>query len=228
MGHQMTGKPLLAFVVAAVASRAAWAAPAGVSLSADHKITIIDHGTSKSTPPLMHAPKMTQIAGNLGTYYPKGLYFCCYGFTITGPNSPLGIGQNWVAVAFTPAADATATEVDAGVGYVEGTNGVVLSLTSDAGGVPGTVLWSGNATGLGGFGSCCILATGKIKGGVALTAGTQYWITVTTNKKEANEFGAWAFNSTDETDIQTTASNTGSGWTAGEAVPGVSFGVYGK
>jgi hypothetical protein len=228
MGHQMTGKPLLAFVVAAVASSAAWAAPAGVSLSADHKITIIDHGTKVYTPPLGHAPKLKQIAGNLGTYYPKGLYFCCYGFTITGPNNSLGIGQYWDAVAFTPAANATATEVDAGVAYVEGTNGVVLSLTSDAGGIPGTVLWSGNAKNLGNFGSCCTLAVGKIKGGVALTAGTQYWLTVTTNKAEANEYAAWAFNSTDETDTQTIASNTGSGWTAGEAVPGVSFGVYSK
>jgi hypothetical protein len=224
----MNTNAFFAILGAAFISTSAIAAmPPGISLSPDKKIVIIKGGVAKYTPPLAHERGLKTIYSNLATLYPNGTYFCCYGYTISGATSPIG-EQIWLATAFTPATSMSVTEVDAAVGYVEGTNGIVLSLAKDAGGVPGAVLKSWNVGGLGTFGSCCTLATGKDKGGIPVTAGTQYWVTVTTSSKEANEWAAWPFNSTDMINTQVTASNTGSGWEASEALPGLSFGVYGK
>jgi hypothetical protein len=224
----MNATHFFAAIGAAVISTSAFAAmPPGISLSPDKKIVIIKGGVAKYTPPLAHERGLKAIYSNLATLYPNGTYFCCYGYTISGATSPIG-EQIWLGTAFTPAANAKVTEVDAAVGYVEGTNGIVLSLAADSGGVPGKVLKSWNVGGLGTFGDCCTLATGKDTGGIPVTAGTQYWVTVTTSKKESNEWAAWPFNSTDMINTQTLAQNTGSGWSAGSALPGLSFGVYGK
>ena len=47
------------------------------------------------------------------------------------------------------------------------------------------------------YGSCCTLDVGNDKAGIPVTKGTQYWIAVTTSKKQTAFAGGWAFNSTD-------------------------------
>jgi hypothetical protein len=218
---------LLAFACSTAAS-AAVAAPAGVSLSQDKRLVIVTHpGTMKFTPPLAHRPKTPAIYSTLGTAYPKGPYWAFEGYTISGPTSPIG-EQIWIAAAFTPSATATVSEIDAAVGFVEGTNGVVISLYADASGVPGKTLWTGKASSLTTFGDCCAIAALKVKGSISVTAGTQYWVVVTTDAKETGTWAAWNETDVDQVDSTTIAVNEGSGWSASSALPGVAFGVYGK
>lgn len=171
---------------------------------------------------------LTLIAGNLSKY-PYGVYFCCYGDTISGPDSFLGSAY-WDAVPFTPSANITATKVQASVGYAgAGTNGVTLSINADSNGLPGAALGSVDVSNLSDFGDCCNLAqAGGGSQGVSLTGGTQYWFVVSTDTNTETTFDAWAFNSTDMRDypfaFYATANN---GWIATEGIlPG--YAIYGK
>jgi hypothetical protein len=136
------------------------------------------------------------IAGNLSTY-PFGTYFCCYGFTVAegGTNFPF---QTWVAIAFTPSADATVTKIKASVGAFGGiSSGFELSINEDSSGVPGKALKKFHVATPPGYGQCCTLDTGNYKAGIPVTAGTQYWIVASTTSKDTKFLGGWAFNSTD-------------------------------
>ncbi|MBV9571164.1 MAG: hypothetical protein JO056_07980 [Alphaproteobacteria bacterium] len=199
----------------------------GATVSKDKSITSVAHGSATYTASRAHDPKKAKaIFSNIGVKYPKGLYFCCYGNTISGASSVIA-QQNWVAMQFTPSADATVGEVDAAVGYVTGTNLVDVGLYDDASGVPGKKLASGKATGLGVFGACCDLAVLNVKGGVDVKGGTPYWVVVSTDKKGDDTWAAWNFNSTDQIDPVPIAVNQGSGWVAvGSSVPAPSFAVY--
>lgn len=211
-------------LVTFVAGGALAASDKTYTLSKDKTVTSVSQGSAHYAPPQILG-KDNVIFSNVGTKYPKGLYFCCYGDTISGPSSPVG-GNYAAALQFTPAQDGKVTEIDAGVGLASGTNGVNLALYDDNGGVPGNLIAGGTATGLGAFGDCCTMATVKIKK-AAVKAGTPYWVVVTAT---GNTWDAWTFNSTDETDILTAAysSDGGATWTAGGAVPAMSFQVLGK
>jgi hypothetical protein len=219
----MIKRVLVALAASALVSTTAAAGGAtGVSLSKDKRITSVSQGTMHYTPAQL--PRKSIIFSNIGTLYPKGLYFCCYGDTISGPSSVIGTPYS-AALQFTPATDVSVTEVDAGVGWVEGTNAVQLAIYDDNGGVPGTSLASATVKGLGTFGDCCTLAVARIKK-LPLTAGTPYWVVVSAS---GTTWAAWAFNSTDEIDPVTAAYNDGTGWGAGGgAIPAPSFAVIGK
>lgn len=205
----------------AFAGNAASAAGAnGATLSKDKRTTSVSIGSGHYNPTAL--PGKSAIFSNVGTKYPKGLYFCCYGNTISGPDSIVGAAYS-VALQFTPASDMTAKEIDAGVGWAAGTNAVNLAIYDDAGGLPGKMLDGGQATGLGVFGDCCTMAVAKVK--ASLKGGTPYWVVVSA---DGDSWDAWAFNSTDEIDIVNAAYNGGSGWSAGGAVPAPSFQVIGK
>jgi hypothetical protein len=75
------------------------------------------------------------IFSNLATAYPKGLYFSGAGYTVAGPaNKP----EYEEAVAFTPAANHTLTEIEVPISILAGTsNTLVLTLNADNAGVPG-------------------------------------------------------------------------------------------
>jgi hypothetical protein len=224
----MIKRMVFSTALAVAMSGAAMAATiGGVTVSHDGRTVVQTKPQPHYLPALQHKKGLKTIFSNIGTDYPKGLYFCCYGSTISGPNSELA-ATYWAAAAFTPTADATVTEIDAGVGYVAGTNSVTLSLYTDTGGVPGTLIKSFTSGALGDFGSCCTLAVASDKKGIAVTAGTQYWLTVTTSKAEDSTFAAWSFNSTDQTVPVNEAYNDGSGWTSYSGAPAVSFGIYGK
>ncbi|HWA03988.1 MAG TPA: choice-of-anchor R domain-containing protein [Rhizomicrobium sp.] len=201
------------------------AGTSGVTLSSDKRITSIRNPHSVYTPHL--APKnQNLIFSNIGFKYAKGLYFCCYGNTISGSNSLIG-QTYWLAGSFVPESDATVKEIDAAVGYVTGANTVVVTLYDDNGGVPGNVLAKGKASGLTTFGTCCGLAIAKGKH-VALTAGHTYWVAVTTDGADSDTWAAWNFNSTNQIDPVSVAVSNGGAWSAaGGEVPAPSFAVIG-
>lgn len=216
---------ILSFAVLALAGSTALAAgDTSYTLSKDKKTTMAAPAAPHFTPALNPGKTPNNVFSNIGYKYPKGLYFCCYGDTISGSTSQ--IGQTfWLAAAFTPAADATVKKIEAGVGWVSGANKVEITLYDDAGG-PGTVLATGEATALGGFGDCCKVATLKIKDGVAVTGGATYWVSVTTDGATSSTWAAWNLNSTDQIDPVTIASSDGTGWTVlGGSIPGPAFSV---
>jgi hypothetical protein len=165
-----------------------------IVLTNDGRMAIATKAPAVITPAVRDA-KLTTIAGNLSTY-PFGTFFCCYGNTIAegGSNFPF---QTWVAIAFTPAANATVTRVEASVGTFGGATGFELSLHADSGGVPGALIKGFHFPTPPQYGQCCVLDTGNDKAGIPVTAGTQYWVVASTKKNDTNFLGGWAFNSTD-------------------------------
>jgi hypothetical protein len=214
------------------------------ALAADHsnlilneREVIVKHPSTKITPPAPRDPALKTIAGNLSTYQ-FGVFFCCFGYYITGLHNLLNVvPEYWQAVPFMPSADMTVKEVDASVGWVEGTNAVVLKLSTDSNGLPGKTIHTWTATNLEGYGGCCQLATGKSKTGLAVKKGVQYWFAVGTNSKDENIFASWALNSTDmrtfsfasfcDDSAQGSCNGTGGHWAAARGVlPG--FAVLGQ
>src|ERR1700678_430501 len=119
-GVFMMRKLLFLLTALALTSSAALALPKGVTLNRQDRTVTIDHGTMSFVRPAMHVPKGSKlIFSNIGYDYPKGLYFCCYGIDIAGPDSGLGF-QDWDGIAFTPSKSGTVTEIEAGMGYLEG------------------------------------------------------------------------------------------------------------
>jgi len=197
---------------------------------------MVKHPSKVITPAAPPDPDLKTIAGTLSDY-PYGVFFCCYGYYITGLTNELGVvPEYWQAVPFTPSANMTVKEVEASVVWAEGTNQVVLSLNSDASGLPGSVIQKWTVKDLATIGTCCQLATGKSKAGIPVTQGTQYWVAVSTNSKDTNMFSAWEVNSTDMRthpfasycdDSKQGSCNGTTGWYAVEGLlPG--FAVLGK
>jgi hypothetical protein len=135
------------------------------------------------------------IAGNLSDYQ-YATYFCCYGFTVAqGP--PSFLFTSWVAVAFTPTANATVTRVEVPVTYISSADTEFrVSITDDSNNVPGKAIkiWQVKTTNP--IGSCCILDVENDSAGIQVAAGTQYWVTATSSSKH-DFFGSWMVNSTD-------------------------------
>jgi len=191
----------------------------GIVASADGRQTIATHGPSAHINPLVdNDAGLTLIAGNLSKY-PFGVYFCCYGFTISGANSP--IGQTfWSAVAFTPSGNFNVGKIKTSAAFVTGNNSVRVSLNADAGGVPGAELAGADVSGLGTFGDCCQVAGVNSRSGIPISQGTQYWVVVSTDNKSNNTWDAWAFNSTDMR-LGLVAGYSGGVWSSGDnLVPG--------
>jgi len=128
--------------------------------------------------PMQAAPDtLVKIFSNLG---PASAAYVASGYYVAGPVSALGQSQ-FMGLPFTPAKNSTAQQLRAAISWnATGANRVRLSLYSDAGGVPGTLL-AGPVTkaNLPAFGTCCTIVTATIPA-TALTAGTQYWIVADT------------------------------------------------
>jgi hypothetical protein len=119
---------------------------------------------------------------------------------------------------------------------------VILSLNEDNGGVPGAVLekwWAQIGRNKFVAGSCCAVTT-KRSTGIPVTAGTQYWVVVSTEKK-SDVMALWNPNDTKQLpkDAQTEAvwCSSSSGecdpsennvWTPFLDYPGLAFAVFGK
>jgi hypothetical protein len=236
----MRNKMILTLAVLALASLTAFAANQdGIVVTKDGRMTIATKPSRSITRTPSDDAGLVKIFDNIGTAYPKGTYWCCEGYTITGPSGLTNFPEYWEAGAFTPSADHTVTRVRVAVGWAGGTNGLVLGLYSDANGVPGTSLKSWALSNLPQFGTCCTVETKGDSAGIAVKANTQYWIVLKTNNNESTTFAAWNVNDVDQIDPQPTAfycSDTKGGscgssddkWNASHATPGPAFAVLGQ
>ena len=197
----------------------------GVITSQDKTMTYSMRRNVPIIPYYVIRKKMPIIFSNIATKYPKSLFYAPDGLTISGPDTITGTIET--AVAFTPAANATVSEIDAAVGNILGTNGVVISIYSDASNSPGSSLGDFSVSNLPVFGSCCELATVKVKTGIALTAGTQYWLVFSTNKKQTTAFDAVSPQEVDQVDAYTQAGNFGAGWKVYTSSVAPAFAIYG-
>ena len=170
-------------------------------------------------------PGDVTIFSNLAKKYHDGTYWCCSGYEISGPSTG---SELWEAQAFTPAADISATKIMLGLGYVEGTNAVGVTLNSDNGGVPGTELAHFKVTSMPVFGSCCVLARVKHKAGVPLTGGQQYWVVVKTDSNDPDVLAIWNQNDTEQINYVTVAYNFNEGGWQTQSLIGAAVGVFGQ
>jgi len=231
----MRKKILLTLTVLALASVTVLAANReGVVVSKDGRTTIATKRTPSVTRTEPNDPSLVTIYDNIATAYPKGSYWCCEGYTIMGPANLLGFPEYWQAGAFTPSANHTVTKVEVAVGFVEGTNGLVLGLYNDAGGVPGKAIKTWALSGLPTFGSCCTVEARTDSVGIPVTAGTQYWIVLKASAKETTTWAVFNVNDTDQVDPQVTAvycsglCSPNNKWVASHTTPGPAFAVLGK
>jgi hypothetical protein len=161
------------------------------------------------TPSPQEPPGLTRIFSNLGKR--TQAYASGSGWIVSGPLSTVSAVQ-FIGLPFTPAANATVTEVRAAISYNgSGTNQVNLSIYSNGTNGPGTLL-SGpvTVTNLGRSGKCCALAIADFTPGLAVTAGTQYWVVADEPESGPGSdfFGTW----NDVYGIYTIGVNLGSGW----------------
>ncbi len=140
----------------------------------------------------VHRPaKLKTIYNNLGTG--THVYNCCYGWNVTGKDSQVA-EQLWTATPFTPKQTVALTEIEVALEYINGTNAATVTLNPDSGGVPSTkVLHTWNFLNLHDSGQCCILSTGKVKHGIKLSKGQQYWLVAMC---PSDTWAAWNINST--------------------------------
>lgn len=197
----------------------------------DHKMTIITTAPSgANTPYVNENAGLKTIFSNLAVAYPKGLYWCCEGATISGPNTPPFNIEWWHAAAFTPTGAATVERVVVSIGYLSGNDTtVILSLNADDGGIPGAALEQWTISKLGESGTCCTVQV-RNSAGVALSAGRQYRIVVSTpSNSDVNAF--WNLADNDQVDLFLNAGYTNqnsNGWVSSMTNQNVVFGVFGQ
>jgi len=198
MTHKKLVCSLLCLALAMLASITAAAADdTGVSLTRDGRMAIATKAPSTVTPAQLDPAGNKVISGNLSDF-PFGIFFCCFGNTISGSSSALGF-EVWVAIPFTPATNVSIHKLEASVGWIENTDtNFLLSVYHDDNGVPGKAIKTFAVVAANQYGACCTLVTASSSAGIPVAAGTQYWLVVSTNdKKHGAFFGGWAFNSTD-------------------------------
>ena len=172
---------------------------------------------------------LVTIFSNLASEYPNGQFWCCTGYNIMGPSS--GVGEQWMATAFTAHANHTVTKISVAVGYSQGTtNGAVLSLRADNNGVPGNTLKGWTLSALPVFGTCCALVEAFAPSGIPVSAGQQYWVVVRTNASQLDTVDAWNVDDTDQVHSRKLAVFPGvhNAWFVFRATPGLAFSVEGN
>ena len=183
------------------------------------------NGTNTSLPD----SRTVTIFSNLASEYPNGEFWCCTGYNIMGPSS--GVGEQWMAAAFTPYANRNVTKITVAAGFSQGTvNGVVLGLKDDNNGIPGKWLKSWTIYGLPRFGTCCALVTGSDTAGIPVTGGQQYWVILKTDANQLDTVDAWNVDDTDQVYPRKIAVFPGAhnAWYVFRATPGLAFSVEGN
>lgn len=178
-------------------------------------------------------PAMAQATffSNLGTG--SDVYYCCEGWTLSGTGT-LGSYQ-YLGEEFTAGATGTVSQIDLGVGYVEGTNSFFAALYTASGNDPGTLVaqWS-NLSSSQSFGGCCGLVTISGITGVDLTAGTSYFLVLGPSNTSSTLWGAWNLSNsgTGQLDFATSGCQNGSGsgcnWENGGVTNQGAFDVLGS
>jgi len=226
--HRLT----IAFALMVVATSVTMAAGQnprmrGIIVSGKHaQMTIVPHAILPFSRMRSDASGLVTIFSNLASKYPKGEYWCCSGYNVMGSNS--GVGEQWIAAAFTPDADHTVTKIQVGAGWSDGTNGIVISLNKDNNGMPGKALKTWNVSGLPFFGTCCAVLEVSSRTGIPISGGQQYWVMLSTNANEIDTVDAWNESDADQVDQATVASYSDNQWHVFQTAPGVAFAVKGS
>lgn len=165
------------------------------------------------------------IFSNIDYDHPKARYGWDWGYTVAGTQA----GQVWLAAPFTPKRDFVVHQVDLAMLHANGATGFVLGIASDEGGLPGAELFSHTVRKMPELGTCCKLVRVSDEVGIPVVGGQTYWITVTTNAKQATAAEAWNYNLIDMDHPMPGAWNLGEGWTATEEF-GIApaFAVWGR
>jgi hypothetical protein len=121
------------------------------------------------------------------------------GYYVIGPNNSVGLGEQWIASPFTPQVNSHVSQISVAVGWISGPKAIIIGLYSDDAGTVGTLLASGETNKVPAFGTCCQTVNVTVPS-TAITAGTQYWIGVTTDDTQAPGFTG-VFNSTNSSTI---------------------------
>lgn len=200
-------------LVSCLVSLFLFSASAGAYGTADGRMTVVPKSTTavvaQRPAPGGTRGTVAEIYGNFSSDL-SNLYNCCNGWTISAQGS-IASGPYYVAAPFTPSQNYVATTITVAVGWLAGTNGVIVSLRDDAGGLPGAVIRQIPVMDLPSFGSCCVttsVALGKI--GAPVIAGKQYWVVVEADAVTNDTWAAWSFNSVGTYGL--VAFNSGSGW----------------
>lgn len=197
----------------------------GVAAGKGPKVVFTRNPSPVRIPYADKSASLKTIYSNLATKNPNGLYFALEGESENGPNSG---SVQWNAVPFTPASNATVTNIEVPIGYFFAftSTDVIVSLNADSGGLPGDALQTWvvtiNTADVGG--SCCSVYTEA--GSIPVTAGQQYWVVVST-ESDSDMMAEWNLNTTDEVDLVTNAYYDGTGWYTYQTTNGVAVGVYG-
>lgn len=142
------------------------------------------------------AMAQTTFFSDLGTG--SNVYNCCSGWTVAGTGS---LGTSFTAAnEFMAGATGSVSQIDIGIGYVEGVNSFFVGLYTASGNDPGTLIdqWNGLSSSTN-FGSCCGLVSITGITGVSLTSGQDYFLVIGPTNLSATTFEAWNFNSTGAT-----------------------------
>lgn len=160
--------------------------------AADGK-TVAHQSITKASPivvPSAPIPGVKVLYSNLGPN--NNTYDGNEGWTIAGPQSALGFDQA-IAQPYTPSTNVTVQGLQLALGYVEGADEMAVAIFTDANGLPGKPIKFWNVTNIPSFGTCCSLVTVRDPSGVALTAGTQYWVVVGWDSLSETIYGVWDY-----------------------------------
>jgi hypothetical protein len=179
-------------------------------------------------------PAMAQqtFFSDLGTG--SNVYNCCEGWTVGGSGS---LGEYFTAAnEFTSMASGSVSQIDIGIGFVEGTNSFFAALYTASGSAPGTLIdqWN-NLSSSETFGQCCATLTISGITGVSLTSGTSYFLVIGPTNLTATTWEAWNFNSqgANGLDLYATSgcqngSGNGCSWNSNGTQPLGAFDVLGS
>ena len=218
---------LLSTAALALVATAADARPQ-MMFSKDNRFVSVTPGRSSQATPSLEK-KITYVYSTISKNN-KGAYFCCYGSTISGPSSSLGAAYG-AAEQFILSSNATISNLAAGVGYFSGSSGdhtVTLTLYADNGSnSPGKMLAQGTGAAKAIFGFCCGVTHAKISS-TKLTAGTPYWVAVTTTGVNEEAAGFQVSNEVDGYNYNAYSSDGGSTWGSGFSLTeyNMAIGVY--
>jgi hypothetical protein len=134
-----------------------------------------------------------KIFSNLGTA--SDAYDASNGYFVSGQNNSLNGQKQDIAIPFKPAVDSTVIGVKLALQYYGyGFNGAAVAIFDDLGGLPGTPLAKAEVKNFLDFGiGCCQLVDWRLRTGLVVKAGIQYWVVGTTNKTSNDSVNTWDF-----------------------------------
>jgi hypothetical protein len=136
---------------------------------------------------------LRKIFSNLGT--PTDAYDSTNGYFVSGQNNSLNAQKQDIAIPFKPRGNATILQVKLALQYYGyGANTAQVAIYSDAGGLPGAPLAKADLRDFEPFGSgCCVLAKWRLRTGLPVVQGTQYWVVGTTDNRSLDSVNTWDF-----------------------------------